>query len=127
MGSHMKSITRMSAWLFAALIAAMATSVLANAETLTLDRDVERALLAEQWADVAQRISSGGASDARRFLLGHAYLATNRNNEAVTAFRDTSAPQTVAGWRTWTSEFASTHPQSAVAKYLYGDALARDG
>jgi tetratricopeptide (TPR) repeat protein len=58
-------------------------------------------------------------------LLGHGYLATSDVNAAFCSFSAASSPAEKNAWEQWTSALVSKAPDSDVAHYLHGDALAR--
>ena len=88
--------------------------------------DVEKAVLAEDWAKIAQLIGEvkPETSSPQRLLLGHAYLALNRNNESFRLFAN-ATPADLAAWELWTKNLVGTHPQHSQAHFYRADALAR--
>jgi tetratricopeptide (TPR) repeat protein len=93
-------------------------------------REVEQLILAQKWEAVRTTLTADN-SKARdpvaRLLAGHACLATNRNNEAMVLFSTLREPEAAQTCVNWAQQFAKEHPDSAVAHYLMGDALARAG
>src|SRR5207247_364967 len=49
------------------------------------------------------------------------------HNEAVCLFMELSSPEKLQAWEIWTTSFSRKHPESAIANYFRGDALARLG
>jgi len=92
--------------------------------------EVERALLAENWsqvADLLKAVNPKTASPVLRLLKGHACLALNRNNEALCLFLSIASDGERQEWLQWSDAFAHKHPQKPVAHYFRGDAQARLG
>ncbi|MCK4304214.1 MAG: hypothetical protein KAY24_08235, partial [Candidatus Eisenbacteria sp.] len=93
-----------------------------------LDDRVAAMLAAEQWSALAQIIESepeAVLSPLARLVLGHAFVATNRNNEAYRLFANSSDPASLAGFDRWTQQLLTAMPDAAAVRYLRGDALAR--
>ena len=100
-----------------------------NIEAVLGSQDLTNSLLAEDWEAVFSILTqdSAYARDGRVWLLiGHAHLARNSNNVAYAVFSTILDSSSRYAWETWTAGFASTHPRSHIAHYLYGDALARN-
>jgi hypothetical protein len=93
---------------------------------LGISRDLESALLSENWNQVISIISgsSPGQAAIMRFLRGHACLALNRNNESFCLFIGATSDDQER-WRQWSQDFAKSHPSHPVAVYFKGDGLAR--
>lgn len=111
-----------------AAIALAAAAVYAQAGNPEVAPEVEKALVGEDWAKVADllaKVDTSTPSPALRVLKGHACLALNRNNESVRLLRDTGKNDEYADWQKWTLDFAATNPKSALAHYLKADAMAR--
>lgn len=88
----------------------------------------EDAIVAGKWGEALKMLAQAKASDPVALLVaGHAFLATDRTNEAMCAFAAGALPEAREAWRAWTSRFELDHPSSAMAHYLSGDAFARDG
>jgi tetratricopeptide (TPR) repeat protein len=64
---------------------------------------------------------------AKQFILAHAFTALNQANASLCTLMGVSSDENIAAWNEWTHAFQARHPQSAVAYYLLGDALARRG
>jgi len=109
------------------LLVATAAPLLASARTEdATDARVEAAILQEDWQAVAGLLGSQHQLPPEaRLILGHAYLALNRNNESLCLFLSVSAPEELKKWRGWMEALAAGHPTSAIAHYLAGDAAAR--
>ena len=93
-----------------------------------IDKAVETALLAEDWASVASQLPSettATQSVVVRLIRGHACLASNRNNDSVHLLKDTGIAADYEKWLAWANKFESIHPTSPLASYFKGDALAR--
>jgi hypothetical protein len=85
----------------------------------------DAALLRGDWSQVAAGIAPADPT-ASKVVTAHAYIAVNRNNEALcllAALSDDERRQ----WDEWTQTFVGRHPRSSVAHYLRGDAFARRG
>jgi tetratricopeptide (TPR) repeat protein len=94
----------------------------------TIDGSVVQALLTQDWKTVANQVDVSPASaPVTRLLKGHAYLALNRNNEAIGQFRSLATENERQAWDTWSQWFLRAHSDVAMAHYLRGDALARQG
>ena len=118
---------RILAALTCGLLVAMAAPLLASVRTEdALDARVEAAILQEDWQAVASLLGSQRQLPPEaRLILGHAYLALNRNNESLCLFLSVSSPEELGKWEQWTHDFAGRNPTQAIANYLRGDALAR--
>lgn len=62
-----------------------------------------------------------------RLLAGHASYALGNANSAALLFFNVTDSVGLVAWHMWTDSLRVAHPGSAVAHYLYGDALARLG
>lgn len=92
------------------------------------DRQVEKAILAEDWGKVAKLLDSvtpETPSPVLRLIKGHATLAINRNNESLCLFLSASSEDDLKKWDEWTRDFTNKNPKNPIAYYLKGDALAR--
>ena len=90
-------------------------------------RQVEQAVLAEDWAKAAALLVSVNAqtpSPVLRLIKGHATLALNKNNESLCLFLSASRDD-LAEWEKWTEKFVERNPQNIIAHYFRGDSLAR--
>jgi tetratricopeptide (TPR) repeat protein len=108
-----------------------AVAELAKLWARPIDAGVERDLIAERWGAVAKALAGkeeAALSPIARMVLGHAHLATNRNNESLVLFWSSMSYRAhCQAWHAWTGELLRRHPDSAMASYLQGDALARLG
>ena len=104
----------------------------------TLSPETERNLIAADWVGLGRAFAANLEtpyeaclwSPVPRLLAAHAFLGTNRNNDATILFAcacDTVGSKALAVWETWCDQLASQNPTAAVAHYLRGDALARNG
>lgn len=116
------------------IMIALATIVLvticssSQAANVDVTPEVEKALLSEDWskvADLLTKVDTSTPSPVLRILKAHACLALNRNNEALAHFLALSDKDTIKSCLEWTTSFLKSHPSSALAFYLHGDALAR--
>jgi tetratricopeptide (TPR) repeat protein len=84
------------------------------------------AALEQDWLKVSA-LAEGqqGLSPVERLLVGHAELAMNRNNDSLVDFLMAVDPEQLAQWLSWTIKLRANNPESAIACYLEGDALAR--
>ncbi len=103
---------------------------ISNAQsTLIVSKEVEGAVLAEDWAKVAKLLDDVKAETPEpvlRLIKGHADLALNRNNESLCMFISVaSSDNDLQEWDKWTRDFAGRNPKSIIAYYFRGDALAR--
>lgn len=91
------------------------------------NEQLQQLLLKEDWGAVIQFIDTNAISNpVAGFLKGHAYLATNRNNESIAQFSAYSAGgPSLRDWSSWTREFRKKNSRYPIAYYLEGDALAR--
>src|SRR2546426_3175916 len=87
---------------------------------------LETALLREDWPLVLQQVKASDQTPQMRTISAHAYIALNRNNEA-TCILSLLSPADLARWDTWTEAFVTTNPDTAIAHYLRGDSIARQG
>jgi len=93
-----------------------------------VNRQVETAVLNENWANVANLLSSvnvQSSSPALRLIKAHALLAQNRNNESLCLFLSVSSARDFKQWRRWADDFAARNSRKAISYYFVGDALAR--
>lgn len=87
-----------------------------------------KAVLAENWKGVIDLCAVEEDAPVPvhlRALKGHACLALNRNDESLAHFLTMTEESDRLAWKEWAFELVKDHPQSAVALYLKGDALAR--
>lgn len=90
------------------------------------DARLEAAILKEDWSRVAALLGSAkNLAAPARLVKAHAYLALNRNNESLCLFLNASSKDDLGKWEEWTRDFARKNPQTTVAHYFRGDALAR--
>lgn len=126
-----------AAWAWLAFIMPAKAEVL-NADESVNNAALESCLAQADWAGLASllRAHTSGASAPcegeayLRFLAGHAFLATNRNNEATRMFAcpaDSGNSASLAAWQEWTQQLVQRHPNWSAAHYLYADALGRQG
>lgn len=93
-----------------------------------IDSSVEEALLTGDWRSVVRALDGQNeplGSPVAQLLLGHAYLALNRNNESVLLLWTSAGGAQHRAWEAWTRDFLKRYPTSAVAHYLHGDSQAR--
>jgi len=81
------------------------------------------AVLRGDWPSVL-RTSNQDLRVTPVLLKAHAFLAANRDDEAVCTFQRASA-QDKRAWDVWTASLVGAYPRAAAAHYLRGDALAR--
>ena len=89
---------------------------------------VDSAILNQEWPAVRDSVASPTSRlprPVRLALLGHSDLAGNKNDDSLCEFLTLCADSSRALWTAWTDSLVRAHPVSAVAHYLYGDALAR--
>lgn len=85
---------------------------------------IESYVLAGNWAGVLRTRGAELDQDVRVMLRAHAELLAGEHNRAVCAFA-AQTPVNSTNWVSWTESFATSHPDSPIAQYLLGDALAR--
>lgn len=101
---------------------------LTHAATQEVDKQVEKAVLTEDWGKVAKLLDSVNPetpSPVLRMIKGHADLALNRNNESLCLFLSALSEKDLEKWEDWSQEFVKKNPKKVVAHYFMGDALAR--
>jgi len=91
--------------------------------------EVEKAVLVEDWAKVAELIGDvkPDAPAPLRLVMGHACLALNRNNDSVLLFLTTNTPEKLKEWQDWAKGFKQMHQDAVIADYFFGDSLGRVG
>lgn len=96
-------------------------------EAPALSDQVVALVLKGNWDGLARQLGSRqDLAVHERFLLAHAQLALNRNNESFCGFTAlVTAADALDGWEAWSRAFRDANTKSAVAHYLHGDALAR--
>ena len=90
--------------------------------------ETESALLSGDWDTVAQLldgIDEQSPSSVKRLIKGHACLALNRHDEAVTLIAKTSARGNLKSYHEWATELVGRNNANALAHYFAGDAFAR--
>ncbi len=112
--------------LFAILVAHPAT--VRAAGDLGTSRDLESALLLENWQQVINLIDAAKEQPfgpVLRLLKGHACLASNQNNQSMRLFLSVYQPKDLKAWQAWASQFVGQHGDKAVTYYFLGDARCR--
>lgn len=108
------------------ILCAFCTVTLAPAWAASLDVALQRAVLAGDWATAASRaVAIPNPDSGTRLVAGHAFLATNKMNEALCAFAGATTEADRQDWLFLTANLAKSHPNSFSALYLHADALAR--
>lgn len=95
-----------------------------------VDEQLEPVILAEDWGKVVNMLSDVNEPNLPaplRLVKGHACLATNRNNESLCLFLNTSSKKDLKEWQKWSQDFATKYPASPIAHYFKGDSYARLG
>lgn len=96
----------------------------------TIETEVEDAVLKGDWNQAMERLKSedsNAQNPIARLIMGHACLATNRNNQSLLLFLSVEDKNDLDRWLTWSESLVRHHPQSPIAHYLLGDAKARMG
>ncbi|NQT19327.1 MAG: hypothetical protein HQ592_06455 [Planctomycetes bacterium] len=109
-------------------ILAFAASSAADPVGPTVPDSVEKALLSENWSEVADLLAEASQdtpSPVARLIKGHACLALNRSNDSLELFASAVDDESRAQWQAWADSFAKMHQDNAIALYLQGDAFAR--
>jgi Tetratricopeptide repeat len=60
-----------------------------------------------------------------KFIMAHAYLYTNQNNESFVLFNTLNDAQDLKNWLNYTKSLCSKYPENYISNYLFGDAYAR--
>jgi tetratricopeptide (TPR) repeat protein len=96
-----------------------------------IDLPLREAAASRNWPEEVSKIVGDNPAailwQVPRRLLGHVYLAANRNNEAGTLFGTVAQKRALADYQTWTRKLVGSFPDSAPAHYFYADALALSG
>jgi len=102
----------------------------ASAQSVSM-KVVEKAILKEDWKQVAKLLESvsddvkGSPDPVLRLIKGHASLALNRNNESLCLLLSVTVPDDLEKCRDWAKRFAARNSRDAIAHYFQGDAAAR--
>ena len=99
----------------------------ADESTFALPADLEKAVLSENWPEVARLAGDVGPNTPApvRYLKAHAGLYLNQNNDSVLLLLSASGPADIRQWNQWAVEFSRANPTVAISHYLAGDSLAR--
>jgi tetratricopeptide (TPR) repeat protein len=92
-------------------------------------QELQQPLLKGDWIgvlNVLEKTELRDTDSSCRMVAAHAYLATNRNNEALILFLAMDK-EDLNLWKDWTSLLKEQHPEIAYVHYFYGDALMRVG
>lgn len=95
-----------------------------------IPQDCRNLLLEEKWQalfETLKKDDSLTADPVARLLMGHACLATNRNNESILLFLSAKEEENLSLWSKWTESLLRRHSKNPVALYLSADAKARIG
>lgn len=89
--------------------------------------DPVAAALSEDWQGVIDILEPGYDSlpPEKKLVLGHAYLAVNRNNDSLCVFMDVTGEEEFSAWNAWSEELTDEHPGNRIAHYFLGDSHAR--
>lgn len=99
-------------------------------ENLSPSEKSVQAFLSADWDTSIELLRSDdrqAQSATARLLLGHALLASNRNNEAYVLFTSVTDRSDLERYLSYCQKLISDLPSSAFAHYLLGDAFARVG
>jgi len=91
---------------------------------------LETDLLNGNWEEVIKRLQQNEANardPLARLIMGHAFLATNKNNESLVLFGSVDAATDLQQWLSHTRDLTEANPKNHIAHYLLGDAYARLG
>jgi tetratricopeptide (TPR) repeat protein len=91
-------------------------------------QSLEDAVLAADWPAVIERVRRDDPQvhePIARQLIAQAYVATNKNNEALLLWLSASGDTDIQQWGEWTAALVGRHPSQPMALYLRADALAR--
>lgn len=103
--------------------------VASGEQVLVMDKQVEHAVVDEDWAKVAKLldyVTPETPSPVLRMIKGHADLALNRNNESLTLFYSLTVEE-MKIYEEWSEKFISRHRGISIAYYFQGDIYARIG
>jgi len=83
--------------------------------------------LGEDWQGVINELEPNYADlpPYEKLVLGHAYLAVNRNNDSLCIFMTVISDEELTSWNSWAKDLAENHPDSRIALYFLGDSYAR--
>lgn len=90
---------------------------------------LQTVLHSQDWKAVLEAIPDDSTvyGDPRVALLaGHAHYGLGQNNAAAIYFSALVDSMSLSAWERWTASLRRAHDASAVAHFLYGDALARN-
>jgi tetratricopeptide (TPR) repeat protein len=107
---------------------ALGASVALAEQITNITEPLEEAILAEKWEKVVRLLSDVNEPNlpaSLRLIKGHACLATNRNNESLCLFLNSSSQADLLEWKEWTNSFTVKHLTSPIAYYFKGDSNAR--
>jgi tetratricopeptide (TPR) repeat protein len=102
----------------------------ASPYSFAIGTKVEDALVKGDWEkviDILKQDDSKANDPVARLIMGHACLATNKNNESMLLFLSVKEENDLDLWAKWTETLLSKYPQNPVAIYLSSDAKARQG
>jgi tetratricopeptide (TPR) repeat protein len=91
---------------------------------------LEAVVLKGNWQEVITTLEKDDqkvSDPVARLLMGHAYLATDKNNESLLLFLSARQDQDLVRWSDWTKKLLHTSPENPIALYLAADAEARQG
>jgi len=97
-------------------------------QALAIDGQIQDAILKGNWKNVIEFFENDGskANDpVARLIMGHACLATNRNNPSMLLFLSVKEERDLKLWSQWAESLLRRYPQNPVALYLSADAKAR--
>jgi len=97
---------------------------------LAIGGAVEEAVLRGNWQEVfkiLEKDDTKAGDPVARLIMGHAALATNRNNASMLLFLSVKEKADLKRWLEWTELLLHRNPQNPFALYLSADAKARLG
>lgn len=97
---------------------------------LTMEDSLENCLLKGEWKKIISILEEDNnlANDSiSRLIMGHACLATNRNNESMLLFLSANEENNLNSWFEWTESLKRKYPDNPIVLYLSADANARIG
>ncbi|MDI7258596.1 MAG: tetratricopeptide repeat protein [Thermodesulfobacteriota bacterium] len=123
----MERVRFISFWIPVSLVLMLAFAV---PYAFAIEKKVEEALLKGNWEKVIEILKqddSKANDPVARLIMGHACLATNKNNESMLLFLSLKEDSDLKLWVDWTQSFLGKYSQNPIPLFLSADARARQG